>query len=193
MQSFNHSRAMSTHGDPYNIRRPMSVPPLRSESRNFNLGGRYPGDQLRAQNVLQRRPSNYQLDRQTYADDDEDYEYCRPRGSTIGELDQDNFGRQPQHRASFGGNLGRNNNMYGSAYGVGMMSSSPREQMMRAQMMRGDLYAMDPMMDGWASAVADTAADTVVDTVACTAEWPVPPCTVPARLTALACLLDHAQ
>ncbi|WAQ84923.1 hypothetical protein PtA15_5A496 [Puccinia triticina] len=118
-------------------------PQYRSESRNFNPGGRYPGDQ-RGQNFLQRRPSNYQLGHQTYVDDDEDLDYCRPRGSTIGELEQDNFAAH-RRRASFGGNLG-GNNMYGSAYGMGMMGSSPREQMMRAQMMRGDLYSMDPMM-----------------------------------------------
>ncbi|EHS62761.1 hypothetical protein PGTUg99_032604 [Puccinia graminis f. sp. tritici] len=146
MQSYNHPRAMSTHGDTYN-NRPMSAgPTYRSESRNFNPGGRcYPGDQ-RGQHFLQRRPSNYQLGRQLYGDDEEDLEYCRPRGSTIGDFDQDTFGGH-RRRASFGGNIG-GNNMYGSAYGpgMGMMSSSPREQMLRAQMMRGDLYAMDPMM-----------------------------------------------
>jgi hypothetical protein len=57
--SFNHSRAMSTHGDPF-INRPMSAGPhFRSESRNFNPVGRgYPTGQ-RAQEFMQRRPCEY--------------------------------------------------------------------------------------------------------------------------------------
>ncbi|PLW12320.1 hypothetical protein PCANC_18322 [Puccinia coronata f. sp. avenae] len=99
--------------------------------------------------ALRVHPNTYQLDRQTYGQDEEDYEYCRPRGSTIGDCEPDIFGGH-RRRGSFGlgGHLGNQgaHNMYGSMYGMGMMGASPREQMMRAQMMRGDLYSMDPMM-----------------------------------------------
>lgn len=72
------------------------------------------------------------------SDDDDDAELCRPRGSTIGDFDLDHL-RAHRRRNSLG-----TGNMYG--YGMGLMGTSPREHMLRAQMMRGDLYSMDPLM-----------------------------------------------
>jgi len=142
----------------------MSVGPhYRPESRNLNPTGRgYLPEQRNSQNFMQRRPSTYQLDRQaTYGEEEEDYEYCRPRGSTIGDCEpEERFGRSHlargglYNRNTLGvGGLGSYDNMFygpGSMYGGGMgMIASPQEQMMRAEMMRRSPYgAMDPLMMG---------------------------------------------
>ncbi|CAH7681935.1 expressed protein [Phakopsora pachyrhizi] len=116
-----------------------SVSPLSSNQNSYRSSQRQP----QYQNCQINAPQTNHI-QQDYFEDSDDEDFYRPRGSNVEDrdLDVESLESHIRHGSVVDGN------MYGNGYGMGMMSSSPREHMMRAQMMRagggpGGLYSMD--------------------------------------------------